>query len=266
MLYTLKVALGFLTIFARSPSRASEELSQLGRNFWWSAPLIELISTAVTVTVCLLAGMRLNSPVTAATLFIGLDHLVHGFRRVDGFGDLAEAMFYRLSNPRKQIIDVWQVVRAPQNGPYGTAIIFCYLLLEWSLVTRSLESGSRRFVLAVTFSALLSKLALAVAVATPARFRRRSDFVCFAMEVAQPVKLLLLTLVVVSFCIGIGWAIGCRSRTDALAIFIVLAVALAIGLVSRMLVLRCLGRLNGDLLGFSWVLAELGVLLTLNLL
>lgn len=250
-------ALGFLTVFAPSPSRTNDDLPRLAETFWWAAPFVEAVWTASLAAACILLIPYLPQFVIAI-LFVGIDHIAHGLRRLDGFSDLGEAMLFLRANPHKTRAEAWQIARAGANGPYGTALIALTLLLHVSLSASLLQLGRAVFAAGMIAAALFSKLGLVVAVAAPHRFTPTGDFVRFAADLTKPLRVVLLAAVVMLATAGVSVAL---SRPVPILLLIAsLVVACCAGLASRALVLHSLGELNGDMLGMGWVSSELALL------
>jgi len=258
----LKLALGFLTILAPPPSRQGEDFDRLGNNFWWAAPATESLCVAIPAGLCVLLHPFMP-PGVLAVLFVGMDHIAHGLRRLDGFSDLGEAIFFRLSNPQKTCEEAWRVVRAPQNGPYGTALISLLLLAQVALVGVLLERGAIEFFLGTFYAALFSKLGIAIAVAAPDRFRPASDFGRFAQKAGTLRRLIPLAMIILVLSAGAAWALG---RVVPILFASLIVAVCAAGFLARRCVLRYLGELNGDVLGFGWAVSELVVLILVNVM
>lgn len=258
----LAAAAAFLTICPGPRSRDAGALSELGRNVWWTFPLVEATAAGLTIAVALALARLLPSPGVIAAVCIGLDHALHGFRRLDGFSDLTEGIFYKLSNASADRELLWKIVRAPQNGPYGTALIALLLLLHWSLVSHLLSLGQSWFITGVTLATVGSKLALAVAVAAPARFRPNSDFGSLAAGVGRPLRLVLMALMSAGIALAVIAVTGQATMPRCwVMVLTALPASLGSGLLARIVVLGCLGELNGDVMGFAWCLAEIVLLL-----
>jgi cobalamin synthase len=248
----LKETLAFLTVL---PGRI-ERPDLLGQSFWWAVPALEAIRIGLVAAICLAANRILGLAGISAALFIILDQASHGLRRVDGLSDAGEGIFYRLANPGASPDEVWSVVRSPANGPFGTALIVLYLLLQWLLIQNLLSLGSVPFYVGVILAAVMSKLAVAIAVAAPGQFHPASRFQPLAREVARPARLILLGLVVCA----IGGAVG----QDVLLTGITAVMAAAAGWATRFVAVSALGRLNGDLIGLSWCISEAIILWIVN--
>ena len=172
----LWAAASFLTFVPHPAFRSPATLWTLGRHFWWAVVLQELCLVFPFALAADACAHLLGSPLLGAVLFVAATHFVHGFRRLDGFADLGEAVLYKLSNPQAPPDALWAIARAPQNGTYGTALVCLFLLLETALATNLLQAHGWAFVAGTCSAAILSHLAVGATVSCLERFRPDSDF------------------------------------------------------------------------------------------
>jgi cobalamin synthase len=257
----LHPAVGFLTLPPRRQPAEAEQL-RMERSLCWVGPVIEGLFAALVVVLAVGVGRWLDSPWVAGAIFVLLIHGLRGFRRIDGFSDLAEAGLYQLSHPEASQQHLWTIVRAPQNGPYGTAVIVSIMLLEYSLIVRLVHFSAPEVVGAVVAVMLYTHAAMITAIAAPERVRPESAFVGFAREVSRPSRLVALwltTSVLAAVVLGTSmeqwwW------RTSAMLITLVITGA-AVALGVRRVVVAVLGHLNGDVLGAAALTAECALLI-----
>jgi len=252
----------FISVIPGKKPLNREDLSEIGSHYWWFIPLFESVVYLLITLLCIAVNYVLVSPFLSAAIFIAFDHCLHGLRRLDGFADLSEGIFYKLMNPGIKTDDVWPVVRSPGIGVFGTAVIVIYLLLQWNLLSEAMRLGNREFLLTVMLTALMTKVSLIAAVTAPGKFRKKSIFDMMAGEMAKPGKifltgvttLLLAALIIIAAMQGTGYLM-------MLPLLFILAAAA--GLWARVVILKLLKMLNGDIIGFAWCTSEILVYMCL---
>lgn len=260
----IRSSLGFLTVLTCPPRRTDETMKAIGRHFWWTMPLLEAVIVMLLGSACVLLAKvthaRADGMIAALLMIIDLG--VHGFRRLDGFSDLLEGIFYSLSRPGRDRDSAWQVVQSPQNGPYGTAMIVLYLLLEWQLWTMLLSSSATNYFLTACICVGVFPMAsVGIAMTGPHRFRTKSDFGIMAGEMGRTARALAALL----WCLVLAGLAGLLLNVRFLPVLGrvlpgLLAVAACSAVLCRWLVLWILGNLNGDIIGLTWCVCRVAVL------
>jgi adenosylcobinamide-GDP ribazoletransferase len=249
--------LGFFTILAPQRERSAAGFAHIGRWLWLAGPVSDALLTAAAA-LCGLACLRtVGLPGVAAVLFVCIDHLLRGFRPLDGFADLSEAILFALGRPSGQREAAWRVLRSPATGPYGVTALALLLLLEWSVLCALLQRGAGTFVGSVLFAQVASRLASTWAIARPQVVKTDSDFGPLAGQAANPRRLLALGLV--SLLLMFPFAAWVYSQLwPRVAIGTLAAGGLAIlaGSLARACTVATLGWINGDLLGFTSTLVR----------
>jgi len=251
-----RMAIGYFTLLGDSDWRKDHNMLLLGRNLWWIGPPIELVVGGVAAIIGMLLHSYTNSVgIAAAGMLVALNGL-RGFRIIDGFSDLAEALFLSLTQPRIEKEALWDVVRSPQNGPYGTVLINLLVLFEWTCLAALLGHsviGFAGFIVAI----LISRFSSNLSVAAPNNIRAKSDFVLFAAEMSNRYRIFGMTLVTLALSflavyIAQG-AIEIKSGVMVLGCFLIACIS---SWTAKLVIIWKLGEMNGDIIGFTQAVAE----------
>lgn len=251
----------FCTCWPGWPDRptGAEWLKTVGSYYPWVAPLMAGLTNALIVGM-LFPFRQLGATIHfQALLLLTAFYSFRGLRLIDGYVDLAEGILLYLTQTPPSRDKAWATVRNPTKGVYG--ILSAVLLLAWQLVLY--ESLLRLDLLKVlplfTLSGISGPLALSAAHLGPNRYLPDSAFSGFGEALGKAHRFLLtLTILVV---LGFLLLLAVFPLSVSLGLLGVgAAMAIVTGLGLRILVLKTVSGLNGDLIGYVSLTGETVVL------
>jgi adenosylcobinamide-GDP ribazoletransferase len=220
------------------------------------APAVGLLLGAVAAGVLeLAAGVAHTGPLLGAVLAITvLAALTRGLH-LDGLADWADGLGSR--RPAAQALDI---MKRPEIGPYGVAVLVLTLLIHVAAVARAEQIG--RGLVAVSLAAVTGRLAMTLACRRGIPPARRSGLGALVAGTVPPALALALVAVVLAGAAGAGCA---QTSGWVLATGWIFPVAAAAGLMASVLItwlaVRRLGGVTGDVLGASGELATAACLI-----
>ncbi len=232
---------------------------QANRHFFWVLPTWNAILYGLIALATVGLYRITNDPWFPCVVHFSMLHLINGFKKIDGLSDLGKGILYKLNHPDSPLEKVWQIIRNPATGAYGTAIIVIYFMLLVSTGALLLRQSRLDFVVFSILSGVLSTLTLVFSISSK-HFNTGSDFYPLVQCIATPFRRLPA---IAAAGVLITPLVFLYKGRLVMAVFfgLLIVFAMLIGMLLRSTVLRILKEMNGDILGFSLCIGELFLLM-----
>ena len=209
----------------------------------WAWPLVGLVIGALTVVAGAGAMWLGLSAGAAAVVMLLVQVMMTGGLHEDGLADTADGLWGGWTRDRRL-----EIMRDSRIGSYGVIALVLALLARWTVVVQLIAVGHWGAILA---AAVLSRGVLPGVMALVPNARTDG----LSKGVGRPETKTAWMAALLALILGMGLADGI-----VVVALVVLVIALAI---SRVAVAR-IGGQTGDILGAIQVVAEIGVLMTLQ--
>lgn len=235
-------AIAFLTIFGRgrAPSPAQQR--------WFP-----LVGAAIGALVGLVwwGASQWWPPAVAAALAVLADLLITGLLHVDGLADSADGLLPHLDRQRRL-----EVMRAPDIGAFGVAVVAITLILRWATLASTGLNGAH--VVAATAGLwALSRGLMVVGMNTLPYARPAGLGAMFASQSRTSTALVAITALTLG---GAGTMLGRGALAGAIAAVIAIAGGGGVLALAR----RRIGGYTGDVLGAAGIVLEIVGLIALT--